>query len=208
MHFLFRYFALALVRNTGSEEAVVLKVLERFGFSYPVTITTVLDGPLQGFPWIRPTDLLEAMGRMNDLSLLLAGKSSFEDARQMLLTFWEKYRAIAPKHELWRRVEEGRPLHKCLPLLVHGDEGVTYKRNGVLVLSLQPVVGYGTSKMPKEMLENYRAFREKLPMNYLGTGMETRFLSVICPKDFKLKTKKKNTHAHKENWARTWMTFL
>lgn len=116
------------------------------------------------------------------------GGHSLSESREMLLSFWGKYRALFPQHELWSEVDNNRKeLSHCLPMFLHGDEGVTYKKSGVLVLSLQGAFGFGSraSKRRKELEANLRAMgeREHIPLNFLKTGFQTRLLLVVCPKD-------------------------
>ncbi|CAK9002251.1 unnamed protein product [Durusdinium trenchii] len=125
------------------------------------------------------------MSKMNDLSHLLGGHS-LQEARGMLLSFWAKYRALFPQHQLWAEVESHRKtLDRCLPIFLHGDEGVTYKKGGVLVLSMQGAFGHGSraSERAKRLEENYRALSDGIPLNFLRTGFQTRLLICVCPKD-------------------------
>ena len=140
--------------------------------------------PLQDFPWIRPSNFLKSMGLMNDLDHLLGGHS-LEGAENLLLDFWSKYRALVPEFQLWAESDAGlKDLRRCIPLYLHGDEGVTYKKNGVLVMSFQGAFGYGSSHRAKEVEQNYRAMGEGIPLNFLKTGVQTRMMILVCPKEW------------------------
>ena len=166
------------------KEEIVNKVFKDFGFYYPVEISFETEAPLGGFPWIRPTNFLKAMSDTNDLDHLLGGHS-LDHARELLLDFWSKYRAIVPQHKLWKDSDSGRKdLAKCIPVFLHGDEGVTYKKSGVLVLSFQGCIGYGSSQRGKTMEQNLRAMGEGIPINFLKTGMQTRMCILVCPKEW------------------------
>ena len=137
--------------------------------------------PLKGFPWIKPSDFLKTMATYNDLSNILGGFSTVSDAKDVLTTFWQRYRMIFPHFGLFQRDCE---LSQCVPLYIHGDEGITYKKGGVLVISFQSPLGHGTSKRPQEMSLNMERMGEAgLPMNFVKAGMLTRMVNVICPKD-------------------------
>ena len=169
------------VPKIQNQEGTVVRVFEEFKFYYPVEITIEKESPLEGFPWLKPTDFLKTMSRMNDLSHLLGGKATLQEAEGVLTKFWGNYRAICPNHQLWKDVDEGKKdIKKCVPILLHGDEGVTYKKGGVLVLSFQGVLGYGTSKKPAPD----HASGNELPLNFLGSGFHTRMLILVCPKDW------------------------
>ena len=169
--------------RTLSEEQHVFKVFDDHKLLYPVPVTTESESPLSGFPWIQPSDFLKTMAEFNDLSHILGGFSNISEARQLLDTFWDRYRKVYPEFELFKDLR-GRSLSQCIPLYIHGDEGVTYKRHGVLIMSFQSPLGFGTSKRPQEMSLNLQNMGEAgLPMNFLKCGMYTRMLMVCCPKD-------------------------
>ena len=85
-----------------------------------------------------------------------------------------------PGRDWWRE----KQANQCLPLYIHGDEGVTYKKQGVLILSWQSPLGYGTSRRPREMSITLEAMGESgLPMNFLKSGMYSKMLTIVCQKD-------------------------
>ena len=151
-----------------------------------MNITTCAEAPLDGFPWIRPTDFLKTLGRLNDLGQILGGRRSIQHAEKMLNLFWSRYRAIYPKFELFGEVRAGKKqLGQCIPMFIHGDEGTTYKRGGILILSLQGALGEGTSKRCPEAVAkcDYPSKDEEMRLNFLRPGRETRMLILVCPKD-------------------------
>ena len=127
--------------------------------------------------------MLKSMGEMNDLSHLLGGLS-LEEARGVLVKFWAQYKVLFPEHQVFRDFDSNRKQPwNSLPLFLHGDEGVHYKKGGILVLSLQGVFGYGSAKRAADLMDNLRAFGEGIPLNFLKTGFQTRVLICVCPKD-------------------------
>ena len=162
------------------KEYAVTSVFRLNGLYYPVDITTEESAPLNSFPWIKPSNFIRSMVRMNDLDHLLGG-FTLPQARGRLVDFWAKYRVLFPRHQLWEDVDAGRKDPACcVPILIHGDEGVTYKKNGLLVLSFQGVWGHGSSKRNVD----YRAVDEGIPLNFLRTGFQTRMLICVCPKEY------------------------
>lgn len=125
------------------------------------------------------------MAEFNDLSNILAGHSNIAQAGDMLEIFWRRYRTIYPNFELWEHVDSGKmSVRQCVPLYLHGDEGVGYKRGGVFIMSFQSPLGFGTSKRPQQMSMNLESLEESgLPLNFLKAGMLTRMVCVICPKE-------------------------
>lgn len=147
---------------------------------YPIEITFCDRKPLKGFPWLRRSDCLRKMAYMNDLGILLGGKSSISEAGPILRVFWSRYKVIFPHHQLWKDLEDkGRDPSRCLPILVHGDEGISFKKGGILICSWQSAFGYGCSKRNGLAQED----NEGMPLNFRKSGIQTRVLSIACPKD-------------------------
>ena len=125
-------------------------------FYYPVELTTEQTPPLTGLTWLKPSNFIRAMARNNDLSLLLGG-GKLEESKEKLLHFWGVYRTLFPEHQLW---SAQKPLEKCIPLFLHGDEGIHYRKSGLLVVSFQGVIGSGCSKRASD-LEKSMGQRER-----------------------------------------------
>lgn len=167
------------------QEDCVQKVLADHNFYYPVPVTVQEDAPLKDFPWIKPTDYLKTLSRTNDMGHLLGGHS-LNEAKPLLLRFWERFRTVYPNHQLWDH-HGARDLSKCIPIFLHGDEGTSFKKGGILVFSFQGAIGLGTSKRARDLENNLRALGEGIPLNFLSTGLQTRMLICVCPKDFGFK---------------------
>ena len=160
------------------QESAVTSVFRANNFYYPVEVRTEVSPPLTSFPWIKPSNFLGAMSKMNDLDHLLGGLS-LKESRERLVNFWEKYRQLYPQHQLWQQIDSGeKEIQNCIPVLLHGDEGVTYKKNGLLVLSFQGVIGHGCGK--RVVHDNLRAQSDGVPLNFLRTGFQTRLLICVC----------------------------
>ena len=162
---------------TTKEEGVE-RIFRIHNMYYPVGISVEQTSPLRGFPWVKPSDMIASMARTRDLHHLLAGHD-LQNAESKLVSFWTKYRALHPQHELWAEIDNGRKSYaRCLPLLLHGDEGVSFKRNGILVVSFQSYLGHGSSKTAVPFDD-----KDRLPINFLQTGFQTRILICVCQKD-------------------------
>lgn len=152
---------------------------------YDVEITIEQQPPLVGFPWIKPSNFIKALGKYSDLGMLLGGRKTLVEAQWMLELFWQRYRDLHPHHQLFADIQSGKKQSKkCIPIFLHGDEGVHYKKSGVLGVSIQGVVGVGTKKRsPTEVAKDqYPSELHELPLNFLRPGTETRLLSIVCPK--------------------------
>lgn len=106
------------------------------------------------------------------MSKVLGGQT-LDEAQGMLEDFWNKFRCLYPNHQIF--ADPTKPLAKCIPLMLHGDEGVHFKKNGLLVLHMQGIIGHGCSKRGVEL--------DGIPINFLRSGFHTRLLILVCPKD-------------------------
>ena len=171
--------------HAWTQEEGVHQVFTDHKFYYPVKVTIEQTSPLEDFPWIRPNDFIKALHKTNDLPHLLGGYT-LKEAKPVLADFWAKYKAAFPEHQLWDHVAStGKDITKCIPIFLHGDEGTSFKRGGILMVSIQGAIGTGTSKSKRIKLEeqNLRAMGEGIPLNFLRTGLQTRLLVCSCPKD-------------------------
>ncbi len=163
----------------------MVRVLKDNNLLYPVEISTVEHGPLAGLAWLPPRSFLFALAKTGDLSHILGGFNSMKDASSMLTVFWERYKAIHPSFKLFEEIaaKRKRP-EQCVPIYLHGDEGVTYKKHGVLIFSWQSPLGYGSSRRAREISLNLEAMGENgLPLNFLKSGMYSRMLTIVCKKE-------------------------
>lgn len=163
-------------------------MFDMWGLRYDVEISADQIGEYPEFPWIRPSKMIQSMARTNDLKRLLGGLS-WRDAQPVLGEFWARYKQICPDHGVFRRVRESlqttNPLKltQMIPVLVHGDEGTTYKKHGMLVIQFAGVFGLGSRNKPAEDSWYAELKRAGIPLNLLGQTVQTRFLTFLCPRD-------------------------
>ena len=162
------------------------KVFQAWGMSYPVPLSFSPVGDHLQFPWVRPSNMLQTMASNGDFHLLLSGFRTMPQAREVLETFWGRYETLFPEHGLFRRIRESQgrlQAHQCLPVLVHGDEGTTYKKNGMLVIQFSGVVGHGTKKTFKDQSWKDDLKSAGIPLNLVNNALQSRFLTFLCPRD-------------------------
>lgn len=110
-----------------------------------------------------------------------------ELARTVLTKFWSRYERICPTHTVFTKIRqsEGRlQPYQFLPLLVHGDEGTTYKKNGFLIIQFCGVIGAGSSKTKSDTEWHKELASCGIPINLVKNSFKTRFLTFACPKDW------------------------
>lgn len=138
------------------------------------------------FPYLRPTDLIAALVEKDILGKLVGGNctSSGEIDEECLLAFWRRYACEFPDFGLYQAsAEEGFPLRRVIPLFIHGDEGRGFKKNGILIVSFQPVIGEGTRPQKKRGVHR-TIEKERMGLNILGSSFSTRFLCLSMMKKF------------------------
>ena len=138
------------------------------------------------YPYIKPSDFIKALAETNDLGRILSGKKSIQEAAPLLKTFWKRFEKVQPQHEMFGPKGRHLPRERCLPLYIHGDEGTTYKKSAVLLISVQSPPGYGSKRRSIEVaLTDFEKDMEKagIPVNFLKTGFQSRFLCGIAPKE-------------------------
>lgn len=109
-------------------------------------------------------------------------RSNPDRERQILRTFWQRFKQIEPHHRVFQLAESGEiSLETCCPVLLHGDEGRGRKKSGFLVISYHSYIGTGTAEANKQRRKRYVQF----PLNYTNDLYCTRFLSCVLPRMFK-----------------------
>lgn len=126
-------------------------IFEKWGMLYPVKLSHAEIGDHVAFPWIHPRDMLKAMAKTDDLRLLLGGFQTCSDAKGVLAEFWDRFIDVYPQHGVITKLKASVPPWRLIPVILHGDEGVTYKRHGMLLMQFSGVLGAGArGNMPEE----------------------------------------------------------
>ena len=99
----------------------------------------------------------------------------------ILQEFWERFREKHAGHPIFSKALAGAvDLGKCIPLLCHGDEGRSKKRQPFLVINAHSALGRGIEPGLKTAT---RRHYKKLLCNFVGHSYCTRFLLAALPKD-------------------------
>ena len=155
---------MASLHKTGHGNRVFPE-FEKAGLTVNISETYV-DIGIKKHPILKFRDVVSCLSRMGKMTLLVK-----DDTLHLYEIFWARFQKLSPHHPIFERTLEQR---KCtIPLLLHADEGTSQKKRGVMVISLQPIVGDGTSKGGRQL-------------NYIGHSLTTRFLySVIMAKYYR-----------------------
>ena len=146
------------------------------GLSAPVPISYAdLDG-LSEHPWLRPSDFLRVFVQENKLGLLMGG-SSFD----IIEKFWCRFQVHQPDHPIFSLLDPHDRKY-TLPLMLYADEGQTLRKQSIMVISIQPAVGFGTHAA------SGFADPEAMGLNFKGSCYRTRFLvSTLLRRIYKKK---------------------
>ncbi|CAE7275395.1 UPF1 [Symbiodinium sp. CCMP2592] len=162
------------------------KLLQKHKLSLPIPLRNVHGDPaIQGFPRLKPLDILQHMADSGHLNKLLGGRS-VQSSHLLLLSFWENYRAIHPDFELFSSHHSDIPLEDCIPIVAHIDGGRGYKKSEFMIFDWAAIIGSGSGKKNKKD-PAVRAFRSrgyKMQLPLLGHSYNSHFLYAAMPSSF------------------------
>ena len=101
-------------------------------------------------------------------SILILGSARLEE-------FWERFRGEEPEHEVF--THDFIDFKHLVPLYVHGDGGRTYRRDELMVMQFQPILGLGSRAS-----NPLKRWQSKPGYNLQGHSFTTRFLTGVIPK--------------------------
>ena len=169
----------AAIRLRDAEEGCH-KLFQKHGFCVPVEVERATLGPgpnLRDFPFIRISTWARYLLDTGRLSRQLCGIKSFEQMGPTLLEFWQRYRTLHPTHELFGWSDAGLvDLSKAIPFFSHTDEGRTYKKQALLVISVHGAIGRGTRAYLGKKKHLVPLRRRGMGLNYAGLPLASQFI--------------------------------
>ena len=161
--------------ETGHENLLVSN-FPKFDLSTNIPLTYVDVGLREPHPALAVSDFIAALDSMKKIDTLLVGNRG-----KQFKQFWEEWRLLQPSHPLFSI--HGSHLARCIPMMIHADEGTSVKKKALMVLQMQPLLGKGSRKRKGD--------QETPGINLLGHSLTTRFLfSVMLAKVYSGKKKK------------------
>ena len=156
-------------------EEGVHKLFSKYRLTIPITpeVMNVGEQELRRLPYIRFSRWLRYL-MDEELTEHICGVQ--EDERPALLAeFWRRYRAVHPEHALFQMRDID--LSACVPVFSHIDEGRTYKKQGLLILSVHGALGKGTRNYKRRVgTKKFHIKHNPMGMNYLGNTWGTQFM--------------------------------
>lgn len=161
--------------NVKNSERDAHRTIEKQKSKLELKISTIRCSSLQ-MPWISPEAWFSFLVRKG-LWPVLAGCDRFDysGASRNWTEFWGTYQELFPGFEVFN--VQGLDLSRTAAIFLHGDEGRTLKRGGMMITSLQSALGRGyDEKRVKGQTGN------KLRVNFAGHSFTTRFIVSTMPK--------------------------
>lgn len=113
---------------------------------------------------------------------LVAAKDNSQACEQLQL-FWDRFKVLRGGHQIFDLEKSaGVDLSRTCPFMLHGDEGRSKKRVGVMRTSAHSVLGKGVATKKKRKFDEAIGTGNDQQMNYVGATHVTRFLMSVLPK--------------------------
>ena len=162
-------------------ETGVQKVLNDNGCNVPVPVQYV-DLPSQKrFPYVLTSDWIKFLAVSDRLHYLIGTKDKME-RRQLCLEFWRRFELVRPAHPVFAMARAGQiDLCDTWPLLHHGDEGRSFRKLPIMILSTHGVLGAGCSQAADGNKADYPMDENPMRLNFLGSTMTTHFIFAAAP---------------------------
>ena len=164
---------LARIPEKNSERDVH-RLSSKFDLAIPIPLSQFTVGR-ETFHYLKMSDWVRFLLERN-LWHHLAGleEPNAEKCRESWLGFWQRFRKIRLKHEVFEFPE--KDLSRCCGLLLHGDEGRSARKSAILVLAAHSILGYGIRS------SSHQCKSELHKLNYKMNTWVTRYLLGVLPK--------------------------
>lgn len=167
--------------SVSHSERAVQTVMERQMTKLPIPVSHMVVKGID-IPWLSPRDTLTwIVERGLWPTLAGAGRNEHYAAMEIWRQFWHKYRTLHPDFGLFHMdgVEE-LDLGVVAALCIHGDEGTSLKKQGIMICSLQSMLGKGfdDKRVPRRGNDGMWHMR----VNFAGHSATHRLLMTCMPK--------------------------
>ena len=165
--------------SLSHSEAGVHKVLSESGCKLDVPLDFV-DLPTQkAVPYVKMSNWIQFLGQTERLHYLV-GTSNGKLRQELCKEFWHRWSCIRPNHPIFCMARENKlRLEDCIPILHHGDEGRTYRRMPIMIISSHGLLGKGCkqSKIKKDL----PVAENPMFLNFLGSTVTTHYIFCALP---------------------------
>ena len=138
------------------------------------------DGSFLDIHYMHPRSLLEYM--LENHPVTIFGTADKTKAKESLNAFWQGYHSFHSTHEAFSL---GQPVHRIIPMAVHGDEGRGKRRSQSTVFSLESVLGikgHSSSVQKSAALRSFSKsfFNYKNAKSYVWSNSKGSDTSLLC----------------------------
>ena len=171
---------LAKVPLCHSEQGVH-KVLGDHGCKLDVPLQYV-DLPTQKHvPYVKMQDWVRYLARSNKLHFLV-GTNDRAERREICLEFWRRFQLVRPHHPIFMWAQQDKlDLGSTFPVLHHGDEGRTYRRHPIMLLSTHGLLGTGCRRAEDGNKARYRIQEDPMRLNFRGSTLTNHYIFCALP---------------------------
>ena len=167
--------------STGHSETGVQKVLNEHGCNVPVPVQFVNLPSQRNFPYVLMSDWIKYLAVSDRLHYLIGTKDQME-RRKLCLEFWRRFELVRPSHPVFAMARASQiDLGSTWPLLHHGDEGRSYRKLPIMILSTHGVLGAGCSQAADGNKADYPIADNPMRLNFLGCSLTTHFIFAAAP---------------------------
>ncbi|CAE7815208.1 unnamed protein product, partial [Symbiodinium necroappetens] len=169
---------LSKVPLSHSEEGVH-RVLQKNSCGLPVEMDYMdLPGKQKPVPYVKLSSWLKFLGKTERLHYL-TGCTDGGVRRQTCQEFWRRLQKLRPQLPIFKLAQDGRlRLEDVVPLAHHGDEGRSFKKAPLMVLSTHGVLGKGSHQGPKKELPVHK---DPQKLHFLGSTVLTHYVFAVLP---------------------------
>ena len=140
-----------------------------------------MDIPTQkAMPYITMTSWIQCLFKTERLHYLTGAADGME-RRKLCCEFWKRVQQTRPEHPVFSWASAGTiRLEDCVPLLHHGDEGRSYRKTPIMIVSTHGLLGSGSHKTerPKGKVS---LKEDEMNLNFIGSTMTTHYIFTAMP---------------------------
>ena len=174
----------------------LFKTLLACGEALDISITNVKLGKTNlEHPVLQPKDVILSIAKQGIHRIIGV---PLQRASETLIDFWGTYKLAYPRHDVFQLGLSDADFGSLIPYFLHGDGGRTFKKESIMICSMFPALGRGTSKcqvpdMQPSIAQPQRRKRKHtdaeanevaMGINLLGNSLGNRFLFAAIHNKF------------------------
>lgn len=156
------------------------QVLRKHGLTAPIAIERADLGEnkwVKGFPFIFFSTWVKYLLDSGRLPRQLCSCEDVQSMQIKLSEFWKRYETIYPRHKIFAMRDAGTlDLSLVIPIYSHTDEGRSYKKQAIWLLSSHGALGRGTRGWLKRKKDKVPLKRCGFGLNFCGHTWSTHFM--------------------------------